>query len=95
MRAPRESFLLTGKAPEFKKLVANDAFEPACSHALLQLQSEMVPNRLPGLPIDPCAGLDANAQMQGAARVLEILRTIADPVTQPTPVKRERLHTEM
>ena len=92
MRTPKESFLLTGKAPTWKNLVASDAFEPACVHALLQLQSEMVPNRLPGLPIDPCAGLDANAQMQGAARVLEILHTLAEPVTQPAPTKRESLH---
>ena len=92
MRTPRESFLLTGKATDWKKLVASDAFDPACNHALLQLQSEMIPNRLPGLPIDPCAGLDANAQMQGAARVLDILRTIAEPVTQPTPPKKETLH---
>ena len=92
MRTPRESFLLTGKAPKWKEIVANDAFEPACLHALAQLQSDMLPNRLPGLPIDPCAGLDANAQMQGAARVLDILRTISEPVTQPTPTKRETLH---
>jgi len=92
MRTPKESFLLTGKAPEWKKIVANDAFDPACLHALAQLQSEIVPNRLPGVPIDPCAGLDANAQMQGAARVLDILKTIAEPVTQPAPTKRETLH---
>jgi hypothetical protein len=92
MRPPRESFLLTGKATEWKKLVASDAFEPACLHALLQLQSEMVPNRLTGLPIDPCAGLDANAQMQGAARVLDILKTIADPITPPVALKRDSLH---
>ena len=92
MRTPRDSFLLTGKAPEWKKIVASDAFDPACLHAIAQLQSEMTPNRLPGLPIDPCAGLDANAQMQGAARVLDILKTIAEPVTQPAPTKRETLH---
>lgn len=92
MRTARESFLITGKAAEFRKLVASDAFEPACAHALLQLASEMLPNRLPGLPIDPCSGLDANAQMQGAARVLEILRTIAEPAVEPEPTKHESLH---
>ena len=92
MKTPRESFLLTGKAPEWKKIVANDAFEPACLHALAQLQSDMLPNRLPGLPIDPCAGLDANAQMQGAARVLEILRTICEPQTLPIAPRRDSLH---
>lgn len=92
MRTPRESFLLTGKAPAWKGIVASDTFELACGYALLQLVSEMVPNRQPGLPIDPCAGLDANAQMQGAARVLDILHTISEPVTQPAPTKRESLH---
>ena len=92
MRPPKESFLLTGKGPEWKKIAASDAFDPACNHALLQLQSEMLPNRLPGLPIDPCAGLDANAQMQGAARVLEILKTIGEPITPPVTPKRESLH---
>ena len=92
MRTPRESFLLTGRAPVWQNIVANEAFEPACLHALMQLQSEMTPNRLPGLPIDPCAGLDANAQMQGAARVLDILKTIAEPATQPVTPRRESLH---
>jgi hypothetical protein len=92
MRTPKESFLLTGKAETWKKIVESDAFEPACLHALMALQSEMVPNRLPGVPIDPCSGLDANAQMQGAARVLDILKTLTEPVTPPAPTKRETLH---
>jgi hypothetical protein len=92
MRTAKESFALTGMAADWKKIAAHESFEPACVHALMQLQSEMTPNRLPGLPIDPCAGLDANAQMQGAARVLDILKTIAEPVTQPAPIKKETLH---
>lgn len=92
MRTPRESFLLSGKAGDFKKVAATEAFEVACDYALLQLQSDMLPNRLPGLPIDPCAGLDANAQMQGAARVLDILKTIAEPSKPPEALKRESLH---
>ena len=92
MRTPRESFLLSGKVAEFKKIVAAESFETACDYAVLQLQSEMLPNRLPGLPIDPCAGLDANAQMQGAARVIDILKTIGEPVKPPTPIKKETLH---
>jgi hypothetical protein len=92
MKTPRESFLLSGKAAEFKKIVAAESFETACDYAVLQLQSEMLPNRLPGLPIDPCAGLDANAQMQGAARVIEILKTIAEPVKPPTTPKKDRLN---
>jgi hypothetical protein len=92
MRPPRESFLLTGNATEWKKIVAHNAFDSACLHALSQLQSEMLPNRLPGIPIDPCAGLDANAQMQGAARVLDILKTLAEPIEQPVTPKRDTLH---
>ena len=92
MRTPRESFLLTGKADAIKKIVVTEGFDTACDYALLQLQFEMLPNRLPGLPIDPCAGLDANAQMQGAGRVIEILKTLAEPVPVPKPVKKESLH---
>ena len=92
MRTPRESFLLTGKADEFKKIAASDAFEPACNHALLQLLSEMPSNTMPSLPTDPYVGLDANAQMVGARRVLEILKTISEPVQPPTTKKRETLN---
>ena len=92
MRTPRESFLLTGKATDWKKLVASDAFDPACNYALLQLLYEMTPNRLPGLPIDPYAGIVENAKLEGAARVLDILRTIAEPITEPTTPRRESLH---
>jgi hypothetical protein len=91
-RTPRESFLISGKAAAFKKLTADDSFEVACDYALLQLQTEMLPNRLPGIPIDPCAGLDANAQMQGAARVIAILQTIAEIPKPATAPKRDSLH---
>jgi len=92
MRTAREAFQLSGRAVEWKKVVATEACETACFYALAQLQSDMLPNRLPGQPIDPCAGLDANAQMQGAARVIEILKTIAEPITPPILPKRETLH---
>jgi hypothetical protein len=82
MRTSRESFLLTGKAPDWKRLVASDAFEPACLHALMQLASEISD------PLNP-TGL---AQIIGARRVLEILGTIAELEIQPAPAKRETLH---
>ena len=82
MRTPHESFLLTGKAPDWKRLVASDAFEPACNHALLELVSG-IPD-----PMNP-TGL---AQIIGARRVLEILGTIAEPETLPKPTPRESLH---
>jgi hypothetical protein len=91
MRTPRESFLLTGKVKEFERLISSDAFETACDYALLQLQSEMPPNKFPGMPIDPCLGLDVNAQIHGAIRVIEILKTLHEPVKPPTPTKKETL----
>lgn len=92
MRTAKESFLLTGKAPDWKKVVASDAFEPACLHAMLQLASEMSPTTHPSLPTDPYVAIDANGQMHGAARVLEILHTIAEPITPTTTPKKEKLH---
>lgn len=92
MRTPRESFALTGMAADWKKIAAHESFEPACVHAMMQLASEMAPTTHPSLPTDPYVAIDANGQMHGAARVLEILHTIAEPVTQPAPTKRETLH---
>lgn len=82
MRTPKESFLLTGKAGDWKKIVASDAFEHACNHALLELASDMKD------PMNP-TGL---AQIIGARRVLEILQTISEPETEPKPMKKESLH---
>lgn len=92
MPTPRESFLLTGKAAEFKRVVASESFETACDYALLHLLSQMPPNTMPGLPTDPYVGLDANAQMNGARRVIEILKSLAEPVKEPKPIKRDQLH---
>jgi hypothetical protein len=93
MKTPRESFQLSGKAEEWKKVVESvPALQTACDYALLELQSQMPPNTTPSLPTDPYVGLDANAQMWGARRVIEILKTIAEPVTQPEPVKPRTLY---
>ena len=79
-------------AADWKKIAAHESFEPACVHAMMQLASEMAPTTHPSLPTDPYVAIDANGQMHGAARVLEILHTLAEPVTQPAPMKRESLH---
>ena len=92
MRTPRESFLLTGKAADFQKIAASEAFETACDYALLELQHQMPPNTTPSLPTDPYVGLDANAQMWGARRVIELLKTLAEPIKTTTPPKRDSLH---
>jgi hypothetical protein len=93
MKSPRESFLLSGKAGAWKKIVDTvPELDAACEYALLQLAAEMPHNLHPSLPTDVMVGFDANAQMHGAARVLEILRTISEPVTPPTTPKRESLN---
>ena len=92
MNTPRESFRVSGHAGAFSKLAASESFDPACDYAFLQLVSEMPPNTHPSLPTDPYVGFDANAQIQGARRVLSILRTIHKPVEQPKPAKKDTLH---
>ena len=83
MRTPHESFLLSGKAPAWAKVVAGvPELETACDYALLEMASEI------NDPMNP-TGL---AQIVGARRVLEILKTIAEPVKPPTTAKRESLH---
>jgi hypothetical protein len=91
MRTPKESFLVSGHAAEFAKLVANEHFCPACEYALLQLQSEMAPSSVPGQPTDPYVGLDSNSQMFGARRVLKIMQDLPIPEKSTQP-KRESLH---
>ena len=91
MANPKGTFLVSGNAEQWKKIVAIPAFEMACDYALLELQHHMLPNQLPGKPIDPYLGMDANAQMQGAARVLEILKTLAQPSEEKKSPSREKL----
>ena len=92
MNTPKERFLVSGRAAEFKKLVAAESFDVACDYAMIQLLDEMAPNILPGKPADPYIGLDANSQMQGATRFVQILKTLADPIEQPEKSKRDTLH---
>lgn len=92
MRSPKESFLTSGHSGEFRGLVASEAFEPACQYALLQLQYEMPPTTVPGIPTDPYHAIDANSQMFGARRVLAILANLSEPIKPPTTVKKESLN---
>lgn len=73
-------------------MLASEAFEPACSYALLELQSEMAPTAVPGQPTDPYAAIDANSQMQGARRVLTILQTLTEPIKPQQTTKRDKLN---
>lgn len=92
MRTPHESFLLSGNGPAFKDMCSKACFEVACDYALLQLVHEMAPNTRPGSPTDPYVGLDANAQITGARRLVAILFSLHEPVKPQSPIKREGLN---
>lgn len=92
MTTPKESFLQSGLSADFKKIAGNPAFLVACDYALMELQSRMPPNTTPSLPTDPYVGLDANGQMFGARRVIDILQSLSEPVKPPTQIKRESLY---
>lgn len=94
METPKANFLLSGLSADFKKVSSNSAFLVACDYALMELQCRMAPNTTPGLPTDPYIGIDANAQMFGARRVIEILQSLSEPVKQPSALKRESLYHE-
>lgn len=92
MNTPKESFLTGGQAETFKKIVGSEAFVVACDYALMELQHQMPPTNTPGLPTDPYVAIDANSQMWGARRAIEILKTLSEPIKQPTAPKQDRLH---
>jgi hypothetical protein len=91
MTTPKQRFQQSGHSAAFGKLVASEAFDPACDYALLELLSEMPANRQPGAATDGLVGFDTSAQMQGAIRVLDILKRISEP-EKNNPVRRETLH---
>lgn len=88
---PRESFLASGKADAFKKIVGTEAFAVACEYALLHFAHGLPPSVIPNLPTDPYVAMDANSQLWGARQVLEILQTIADPIKDTKPTERKTL----
>lgn len=94
MRTPKESFRLSGHAAAFKNIAGTEAFEVACDYALMELQQQMPPNCTPGLPTDPYIGIDANAQMWGAKRVIDLLKNLSEPTKEPDQPKRKTIYHE-
>jgi hypothetical protein len=92
MDSPRQRFQVSGHAKAFSALVASESFEPACDYALLELQSQLPSTCTPGLPTDPHLAIDANSQIHGAARVLEILKHLHEPSKSDVTPKRNSLH---
>lgn len=59
----------------------------------MQLQAELPSNTNPNLPAtDPYVGLDANAQMVGAKRVLAILLDLSQPIQKPKEPQHRTLN---
>lgn len=73
-------------------MAGTEPFLAACDYALMELQQQMPPNTTPSLPTDPYIGIDANAQMFGAKRVIEILKNLSEPIQEPKPIERKSLH---
>lgn len=91
MRTAKECWMASGHADTWKQIALNVAFDHACHHALMLLQSEMPPTTVPGSATDPYTALDANSQMFGAKRVLSILRHLSDPIPKSPSTKTPTL----
>lgn len=89
MSTPRERFQQSEHLAALKNMAGSLAFAAACDYALLQLQSEMPGTTFPGSPTDPYIGLDANSQMAGARRVIEILKNLHEV---PKPQIQQKPH---
>ena len=83
---------LSGHAAEFKKVAGLEAFAVACDYAILELQSQMAPNIAAGSQADPLQGLDANAQMHGAAKAPETLLHLAELAEEKRALPQQELH---
>lgn len=92
METPKQRFLLSGPANSFKAIAESQVLRTACDYALLQLQSEMRPTAFPGTPVDPYVAIDANSQMWGAARVIDILLRLHEADKPKTPATEKQLH---
>jgi hypothetical protein len=83
-RTPRTTFATSVHRAGMEKLAATEDFLVACDYALLMHAEEIIN------PMDP-TGL---AQIIGARRVLEILKTIGDPLEKEKPTKPSGLKYE-
>lgn len=92
MTTPKERFQVSGHSGAFSKIVANESFEAACDYALLELTHWMPSTTTLSLPTDPYVAIDANSQIMGAKKVLEILKHLHEPIKPPVTPKRDTLH---
>lgn len=83
-RSPRETFATSAHREAMQKITMAEPFLVGCDYALLALGEELT-NAL-----DPTA----QAQIVGARRVLDILKTIGEPIKPPEERKRHGLNYE-
>ena len=74
-RSPRQTFATSPHREAMEKITSSDVFLLACDYALL-IHAEEIAD-----PLNP-TGL---AQIIGARRVLEILKTIGEPIKDTKP----------
>lgn len=79
----KEKFLASGAKQDFEKIVALPAFSVACDYALLILTDELPQTLSPNLMVDPTVSVNANSQLQGAKRMIEILSHLHEPIEPP------------
>jgi hypothetical protein len=82
MRTSKQLFQSSAAFKEFQTMLASPSFEPACHAALASFVES-----LPTSTAEPSKSWDAHCQIVGARRVLEILSTLHEPDTTPTPQK--------
>jgi hypothetical protein len=83
-RTPSFTFKTTAHREPMDKITASEPFLVACDYALL-MHAKEIDN-----PLDP-TGL---AQIIGARRVLEILKTIGEPIKDTKPARSPGLNYE-
>ena len=81
-RPPAQTFKTSAHREPMEKIAMTEPFLVACDYALIMYAEEM------NTPMDP-VGL---AQIIGARRVLEILKTIGDPIKPEQPKKPQGLN---
>lgn len=83
--------LLHGR-PEYKaypSLLSNEAFEPACHAALMELVESLPPGAA-----DPSKAWDSYLQIVGARKVLDLLGRLHEPDATPKPEQWPTLNYE-
>ena len=83
-RSPKETFATSVHREAMQKITMAEPFLIGCDYALLVL----------GEQLDNAMDMTAQAQLVGARRVLDILKTIGEPIKPPEERKRHGLNYE-